>query len=552
MGTPTTGTGEELNYDFGFNNSQQNGNIAGMRWRSKGDGEQRAYGFGYDNVNRLMKGDFTQYATSAWNTSAGLDFSLKSMTYDHNGNINKMNQMGIKLTSSTLIDSLVYSYNTNSNKLNYVTDKVNDTTAHIGDFIEINNNTTQDYWYDGNGNLNKDNNKNITSITYNYLNLPTVITVAGKGTITYTYDASGNKLKKVTVDTTTNPDKTTMTDYLGGFVYLNDTLQFIGQEEGRARPKRANYSDTMFYDYFEKDHLGNVRVVLTDEKHQDSYPAATLENNTAALNTEKSYYAINLSDTISTSRIASWTTTSGNNYANNNGNPPYNNNPYANTTATSAIVYKLNGNTGNKTGLGITLRVMSGDIVDVFGKSFYHLNTGQTPVNTYPITSVLSAFINAFTGTSTISGAGKGATGAALNGSLPTTNGLNNWLGGVPNPSGNIPKAYINWILFDEQFKPVAGGSGFDLVNAIPDAVKSHHGTVNINRNGYLYVYCSNESNVDLFFDNLQVIHTRGPLLEETHYYPFGLTMSGISSKAAGELQNKYLYNGKEKQANEF
>jgi len=578
-GTGSSGSwfGMEISYDWGFTDNQINGNISGTKWRSKGDDEQRAYGYGYDLANRLQYADFSQEASGSYADDAVINFDMRigtvsggtwSDSYDENGNILKMKQWGLKLTSSDVVDDLAYTYNTNSNQLKNVVDANNEPATVLGDFRSsqtymtalggVKTSSAVDYLYDDNGNMKKDLNKDITdasiqAIQYNCLNLPWKIKVKDKGTITYIYDATGNKLEKITQDNTTPPagenNRSKSTVYLNGFVYENNELKFFNHGHGRVRPTVVSgLQDAFNYDYFVKDNQNNVRVVLTDEIRQDTYPAATLESN--AVGVESDYYSIQTGNIVANSAAVNFTGNSANVYPNNNGNPPYNTNPTSSTSSNSQKLYKLNGSTSNSMGLGITLKVMTGDVVDVFGKSYYHQS--GTVNNSYSLTSVLNDLLNVFAASSTIVHSGKNVTGTQLQSSSTTTTGLTDWFqNNVPNPSSG-PRAYINWILFDEQFRPVEGNCGFDAVSTSSDQLKDHHSTVSVSKCGYLYVFCSNESNVDVFFDNLQLIHTRGPLVETDEYYPFGGIQSGISYKALGTLDNNYKFSSNELQANEF
>jgi RHS repeat-associated protein len=201
----------QLDYEDGTH-PQYNGNIANQRW---GSSLGNVFTYQYDKLNRLING-----------TSTGVAMG-EVLTYDVMGNISTMSRYDG-------ITTKVGTYGYVGNQL---------TGVSAGALA------TGTYAYDGNGNATTDGRNGMT-LTYNHLDLP--IAASGNGvSLIYTYDAMGQKLKKVSSTAGT-------TDYIDGIQYTNGAIEFIQTEEGLARKVGANY----VYEYNLSDHLGNVRYTF--------------------------------------------------------------------------------------------------------------------------------------------------------------------------------------------------------------------------------------------------------------------------------------------------
>lgn len=638
------------------NSPAHNGNISAMKWNGTGGVSQRAYRFEYDGMSRLLSAK-QKVLTVGWDNTG--DFAERDLQYDLNGNITRLVRTG---ENENPMDSLFYDYGEDglaTNQLRSVTDEY----YSDGGFKDGNTEGV-DYDYDQNGNMINDRNKNVKSISYNYLNLPETVK-SGPGTyLRYVYDATGVKMQQLMLqpagNSETEDDDVVLksTDYLGDFVYENGQVRFANHEEGRVvlsgsdeierlegvdldaaitynatkevdanntlvvRPMpsklgreagleqigaahnvetgesyvvklrgtqdgtalslrvtigtntrylpvtlsddaavwkdfqvRVDETGSMIiglvwescsdsfmyldgfilekdsdlaepeYQYHLKDHLGNVRMTFTTKEEVDDC-VATMETT----NEEEEFGRFLNYDKA---RVI---------------NHPVYDHTYDGQTPPNGTAFgiRLNGSDNERIGLARSLSVMPGDTlkVEVFAK-YYEASGGD---NLGAFATLMASIIGGTPPSGVfIDGAGYSINSAT---SVPFETELDK-----SGETGQRPKAYLNWLIFDRDYNVILSQSGYVRIstNAREDTTNIPHerlappADIVIKEAGYAYIWLSNENEnpVEVYFDDFRVEHVKSPVIQSEDFYPFGLRYNSYSRENSLVNRSK-LFQGQE------
>ena len=232
----------------------------------------------------------------------------ESLSYDKMGNVQSLLRSGLLDDGSYgLIDNLSYNYHGNQLL------KVDDAAVgpyYQGAFHFVDGaDEAVEYEYDANGNLVRDLNKGIISISYDLNNQPRKIEYNDGRNASYVYDAEGNKLSvsyNLTAMSSAQPQMPVMQssnvasanmsngqktiEYCGNIICDGDETMILNNVGYALYNKDNNLS---FY-YYLKDHLGNNRVVVREygeiEQVNDYYPTGALMTSSKGGDTQRFKY----------------------------------------------------------------------------------------------------------------------------------------------------------------------------------------------------------------------------------------------------------------------
>lgn len=232
----------------------------------------------------------------------------ESLSYDKMGNVQSLLRSGLLDDGSYgLIDNLSYNYHGNQLL------KVDDAAVgpyYQGAFHFVDGaDEAVEYEYDANGNMVRDLNKGIISISYDLNNQPRKIEYNDGRNVSYLYDAEGSKLSvsyNLTAMSSAQPQMPVMQssnvasanmsngqktiEYCGNIICDGDETMILNNVGYALYNKDNNLS---FY-YYLKDHLGNNRVVVREygeiEQVNDYYPTGALMTSSKGGDTQRFKY----------------------------------------------------------------------------------------------------------------------------------------------------------------------------------------------------------------------------------------------------------------------
>ena len=198
------------------------------------------------------------------------------------------------------------------------------------------------------------------------------------------------------------------------------------------------------------------------------------------------------------------------------------------------IFHLLNGGYNGQVGVGKSFAVYPGDKVKI---EAYAKFEGTNSSNASPFASaLLSAF--------GLSAPGTGETGTARA-------GLNTWGtlvdAGYHQPDPARPQAHVTILILDRDynfldFATQQISDSPEQVGASPDVDHEYlTREYTIKEPGFVYMYVSNNSPVNVYFDDVTFTHTPTRVIQYNEYYPFGLQTS--SSWTRENNSNDFLYN---------
>ena len=280
----------ELKYHDPYTNldvpaiSRKSGDVSQVWWRARGRNRE-GYGLTYDYLGRMTKAQHVRLADGSSSTTPGAriinNYSEQLEYADQRGNIARILRYGMNYTSGTqagsgVIDDLQFIADPGRNRILRINEQASDLVFKLKGFrpkTEANGSTSTggiDYSYDANGNQTSDPHKGITSIQYNYLNLPVLITYTDGRKIEQRYDAAGNLVFRWMTGDVTTPANNYFQTYIYGIEYRGSFMESVAHQEGRLfNTVNSTVNASWRYEYSISDHLGNTRLTFTDKATAD-------------------------------------------------------------------------------------------------------------------------------------------------------------------------------------------------------------------------------------------------------------------------------------------